>query len=323
MEFDTSLLIKYLIEELTQDELEQLMNWCNQSEENKELFSYVMKLKISHQYINFNTPDKVEKALEALNNKIDKKSVRYKLRKIIPYAALFFLLLSLGYGGWRYSQKPESYLSIVVKEGEEIKKISLDDGTIVWLNSSSSIRIPESFSLKNRKVEVKGEVYFDVKKNLPSPFLVSTDQMNVRVMGTSFNINTGADDKTIATTLVSGKVALLDKKNHLVLEMSPGEKVTYTKERKEYYVEKVDVNISTAWHLDQLTFESVTLREIVNKLSIIYDVNVNLESKKLAERRFRCVINRDESLKEVLDILKYLAHIQYRIEGDEVFISAI
>lgn len=95
----------------------------------------------------------------------------------------------------------------------------------------------------------------------------------------------------------------------------------YNSDVNQYTVSSVDTNTITAWHLGQITFENVTLREIVNKLGLIYDVNINLESKKLADRRYRCVINHEESLKEVLDILAYLAPISYRIEGNEVFIT--
>lgn len=322
MEFDSKLLVKYLIDELTPAELGQIMEWRSRSEENENIFSCLVKLRISHRFIHSNAPDKVEKALTEVNRRINRKTLRYRMFEIGKYAAVFALLAFLGYGGFRYASRwHESYLSIVIKEGEEIKKITLADGTIVWLNSASTLRIPESFSVGNRKVEIKGEAYFDVKKNLESPFLAKTKHLDVEVLGTSFNLNTGINEERAEAILVSGRVALYDKSHRSLLEMSPGEKVTFDPLRKEYVVETVDANISTAWHLDQLTFESVTLREIVNKLSIIYDVNVNLESKKLAERRFRCVINRDESLVEVLDILKYLAHIEYRIEGDEVFIS--
>ena len=103
--------------------------------------------------------------------------------------------------------------------------------------------------------------------------------------------------------------------------MSPGERVSYDSETNQFTIKTVDANTLTAWHLDQITFENATLREIVNKLSLIYDVNINLESKRLAERRYRYVINREETLKEVLDILSYLAPIKYRIEDNEVFIA--
>lgn len=321
MRFDSKLLIKYLIEELSEEELAQIIEWRSLSKENEELFTSLTKLRVSYRYANYSSRDRIEKSLLALNQRIDKKRSLFRWRSIWKYAAIGILLFALSFGGWQYFHQPDTYTTITVGETGEVKKVTLADGTLVWLNSHSSLRIPASFSAKNRKVNVEGEVYFDVKKNLESPFLVDAGSINLKVMGTSFNVNTRKDEDKVETMLVTGKVLLVDDIDNTLFEMSPGEKVTFSSERNELYVESVDVNVSTAWHLSQLTFESVTLREIVNKLSIIYDININLESKTLAERRFRCVINRDESLAEVLEILTYLAHIQYRIEGNEVFIS--
>lgn len=145
--------------------------------------------------------------------------------------------------------------------------------------------------------------------------------MNVKVTGTSFNLFVNDESREVETILASGKVVLQDHHGKDIFEMSPGEKVVYTAKNNNYTVSTVDVNTFTSWYLDQITFENATLREIVNKLSLIYDVNINLESKRLADRRYRYVINKEETLKEVLDILSYLAPIQYRIEGNEVFIT--
>ncbi|MDD3064192.1 MAG: FecR family protein, partial [Massilibacteroides sp.] len=207
-----------------------------------------------------------------------------------------------------------------VQQGESIKKFNLSDGTVVWLNEASTIKIPKSFSKNKRRIELEGEAYFDVKKNQHSPFIADVSSMKVKVLGTSFNLKNKKKSGVVETILVTGKVVLLDKKGKPVYDMFPGEKVTYSLNNNEYSVRTIDTNVSTAWHLNQLTFENSTLREIVNKLSLIYDVNINLESKKLADRKYRCVINRDETLEQVLDILSYLAPIQYKIEGDEIFI---
>lgn len=197
--------------------------------------------------------------------------------------------------------------------------MKLDDGTILWLNKRSSVRIPDTFSATNRRVLLEGEVYLDVQKNPHYPFLIETSHLNVKVLGTSFNLNTG-DGNKVETILVAGRVMLEDKNNHSLLEMSPGENVTFMPENSEYLIETVDTNTTTAWHLDQLTFENVTLREIVNKLEILYDVNVKLPSTRLAQRRFRCVVNREENLADILNQLRYIASVDYRIEGREVFI---
>lgn len=129
-----------------------------------------------------------------------------------------------------------------------------------------------------------------------------------------------AGNKNVETVLVSGEIELLDMNRNKVLDVSPGEKVTYNQNRNEYTTESVDTNISTAWRLRQFVFENATLREIAKKLSVKFNVNMNIESSSLAHRTFRCVINEEESLEDILKLLEYLAPIHYKIEGKEVFI---
>ena len=235
------------------------------------------------------------------------------------YAAVVLLLVSFSYVGWDYL-KPDNYVTITVKQSEDVKKIKLADGSTAWLKSGSSLKIPETFTADNRKLSLQGEAFFDVAKNAQSPLYISTNYVNIKVLGTAFNVKTDEEHQNVETVLARGKVALLDKQWKAVLDMSPGEKVTYNNRKNEYATEVVDVNICTAWRLNQFVFENVTLREIVNQLSVKFNVNINLESSKLAQRKFRCVINEDESLPDILKRLKFLAPIRYRIEGDEVFI---
>ena len=235
------------------------------------------------------------------------------------YAAVILLLVSFSYVGWDYL-RPDNYVTITVKQGEDVKKIMLADGSAVWLKGGASLKIPEAFAENSRKLSLQGEAFFDVAKNAQSPLYVSTNYVNIKVLGTAFNVKTDEKHQNVETVLARGKVALFDKQWKAVLDMSPGEKVTYNNYKNEYATEFVDVNICTAWRLNQFVFENVTLREIVNQLSVKFNVNINLESSKLAQRKFRCVINEDESLSDILKLLKFLASIQYRIEGSEIFI---
>ena len=235
------------------------------------------------------------------------------------YAAVILLLVSFSYVGWDYL-RPDNYVTITVKQGEDVKKIMLADGSAVWLKGGASLKIPEAFAENSRKLSLQGEAFFDVAKNAQSPLYVSTNYVNIKVLGTAFNVKTDEKHQNVETVLARGKVALFDKQWKAVLDMSPGEKVTYNNYKNEYATEFVDVNICTAWRLNQFVFENVTLREIVNQLAVKFNVNINLESSKLAQRKFRCVINEDESLSDILKLLKFLAPIQYRIEGSEIFI---
>ena len=167
---------------------------------------------------------------------------------------------------------------------------------------------------------MQGEAFFDIAKNAQSLFIVSTDYVKIEVHGTSFSVNVNAQNKSVETVLVRGSIDLQNLKGKRILEMNPGEKVTYAWNDNTYITDRVDVNVCAAWRFNQLIFENITLREIANQLSAKYNVSVNIESLKLAQRKFRCVINEDEHLSDVLEQLCYLAPITYRIENSEIYI---
>jgi len=320
MDFDFSLLIKYLSQSLSITERQELEDWRNYSSENSHLFSEASKLRLLGEYTRRNTVSETAVALSRIQEKIRRRTIRHRLFRVSQYAAAIALIISLSIFGL-IQLTAEKYTVITVAENESIKKIHLSDGSMVWLSASSELSIPKSFSASHRQVELKGKAFFDIEKMPESSFMVTSPYMNVKVTGTSFNLSVDDTNQQVETILVSGKVILQDRQGKDIFAMSPGEKVIYTAQNNNYTISTVDVNTLTSWHLNQITFEKATLREIVNKLSLIYDVNINLESKKLADRRYRYVINREETLQEVLDILSYLAPIHYRIEGNEVFIT--
>ena len=145
--------------------------------------------------------------------------------------------------------------------------------------------------------------------------------MKVEVHGTSFHVNVNAGNKSVETVLVRGCISLHALNGKKILEMNPGERVAYSWDENTCFTDHVDVNVCAVWRFNQLVFENTTLREIANQLSIKYNVNVNIESSRLAQRRFRCVINEDERLPDILEQLCYLAPITYRIESSEIYIS--
>ena len=319
MEFNYALLVKYLIGSLSSEEMEEVMRWRDLSAENETVFSEVLRLRLSWNTAKYADNERIDMALEKVNVRIN-RARRYRIaRSLLKYAAVILLLVSFSAVGWNYF-KPETYMTIALGDSEGVKKVTLDDGSVVWLRGNSALKIPQSFSAVNRTVSLQGEAFFDVAKNAQYPLYVSTNYVNIKVLGTAFNVKTDEKHQNVETVLARGKVALLDKQWNPILDMSPGEKVTYDNNKNEYATEVVDVNVCTAWRLNQFVFENVTLREIVNQLCVKFNVNINLESTKLAQRKFRCVINEDESLPDILKLLKYLAPIQYRIEGKEIFI---
>lgn len=299
-----------MIDTLSPEEMGKVQEWRVLSIDNEYVFSKLVELRISGKFTQYNTSEHIEKALEGLNAKINSRRRFQIFHSVMRYAAVILLLVSFSYVGWDYL-RPDNYVTITVKQGEDVKKIMLADGSAVWLKGGASLKIPEAFAENSRKLSLQR------MHNLHYMF---PNYVNIKVLGTAFNVKTDEKHQNVETVLARGKVALFDKQWKAVLDMSPGEKVTYNNYKNEYATEFVDVNICTAWRLNQFVFENVTLREIVNQLSVKFNVNINLESSKLAQRKFRCVINEDESLSDILKLLKFLAPIQYRIEGSEIFI---
>lgn len=321
MEHSFTLIIKYLSgHSLSPEEKKLLLDWQALSSENASIFSEIKKLRLLTEYNRYNTDEQKEMAFSSLQARISHQSRTVRLRNLLKYAVSILLVISLSMFGWEFFNTIK-YTTIATTPNETVKKVQLIDGSTVWLSGTSELRIPKSYSSTHREVLLKGKAFFDIHKDSISPFLVASRYTQIKVMGTSFDLTMNNDGKDVETILVSGKVMIQNSRKQNIFEVTPGEKVIYNAEQNKYTVELVDANTLTAWHLDQITFDNTTLREIVNKLSLIYDVNINLESKQIANRRFRCVINREESLKEVLDILSYLAPIKYRIEEDEVFIT--
>ena len=317
MEFDYALLAKYLIGSLSPEEMEEVMRWRDLSAENEVVFSEVLRLRLSWNAAKYADGERIDMALEKVNVRINRAR---RARSLLKYAAIILLFVSFSTVGWNYF-KPETYVTIALGDSESVKKVTLDDGSVVWLRGNSVLKIPQSFSAVNRTVSLQGEAFFDIAKNAKSLFIVATDYVKVEVHGTSFNINVNAENKSVETVLVRGSVSLHTLNGKKILEMNPGERVAYSWDENTCFTDHVDVNVCATWRFNQLVFENTTLREIANQLSIKYNVNVNIESSRLAQRRFRCVINEDERLPDVLEQLCYLAPITYRIESSEIYIS--
>ena len=301
MEFNYALLVKYLIGSLSSEEMEEVMRWRDLSAENETVFSEVLRLRLSWNTAKYADNERIDMALEKVNVRIN-RARRYRIaRSLLKYAAVILLLVSFSAVGWNYF-KPETYMTIALGDSEGVKKVTLDDGSIVWLRGNSVLKIPQSFSAVNRTVSLQGEAFFDIAKN-------------------AFHVNVNAGNKSVETVLVRGRISLHALNGKKILEMNPGERVAYSWDENTCFTDHVDVNVCAVWRFNQLVFENTTLREIANQLSIKYNVNVNIESSRLAQRRFRCVINEDERLPDVLEQLCYLAPITYRIESSEIYIS--
>lgn len=210
------------------------------------------------------------------------------------------------------------YSEVRTPRGGEYQVV-LPDGTVVWLNSESRLRFPSAFVGKERKVEVSGELYFQVMKDSLLPFRVEIEGLyEVEVLGTEFNVRAYSDLPS-ATTLVEGSVLIRDVGSEIRLQ--PGEQVVEGDDGKGLFVRKVDVASCIAWKQGYFLFENERLEDILNELARWYNVEVFFENSFAREERFSVEIRRHESFEEVLRLISQTKAVRIEVKGNSVFVK--
>lgn len=195
----------------------------------------------------------------------------------------------------------------------------LPDGSHVWLNSGSVFKYPVPFTEDKRQVEMTGEVFFDVAKDASHPFLVKAGKMNMEVKGTRFNVINYPDEKLTELILESGSVRLFsgDYEDHkTITNIKPGERAILNITQNLLSVSNVDIEKYTAWKEGILIFKDDQMEEVVRKLNRWFNVEIILQSPELKEYVYTATY-RDETLPQILELLKISAPIRYSITERE------
>lgn len=197
-------------------------------------------------------------------------------------------------------------------------QITLADGTKVWLNAASSLRFPVRFTGTERKVEVTGEVYFEVAKNTSMPFKVKVKNSEVEVMGTHFNINAYDNEDLIRTTLLEGavKVSVPGTASKI---LSPGQQSGVSDGGSINIVDKADTDAAVAWMKGHFQFNSSDLKTIFRQIERWYDVEVEFRSK--ANLHFSGQLTRNQYVSKVLEQLALTGEVHFRIEGKKIIVT--
>lgn len=206
---------------------------------------------------------------------------------------------------------------VVPKAGEFF--LELPDGTKVWLNSFSELKFPIDFLGDERKVYLKGEAYFEVSKDADKPFYVVLDDMAVKVLGTSFNVNAYRDHGNVLTTLVAGKVVIQDTSGENLAMLNPSEQADFLNDKVN--VTRVNVENSIAWRDGKFYFEAMRLEDIMLQLQRWYDVEVFFVSKELKEKTFTGVIRRDLMAEEILSIIEKTTRVKFERNDKRVVVN--
>lgn len=312
------LLPSYFDETISSEDRVKVKEWREFSDENEQEYSQIKKVWDLTERLNQMEEFDAKAALKKFQANI-KKSERSFIQKLQRVAAVLLLplltftaLLSYQY----FSDKSED---IVWTEYNAIPGIissfELPDGTQVSLNAESSIKFPSDFGHKKREVKLLGEAYFDVSHNKDVPFLVNTGKVNVRVLGTEFNVSNYTESDYLEIVLASGKIGLYqgeDYNNLNLVTLSPGERGLYTRSNNSLVIDKVEASNFTCWKDGITLFRDTPMQEVVRRLSRRFNVDIELEDIELKEYFFTgTFINED--IYHILDLLKHSTPIEYSI----------
>jgi transmembrane sensor len=201
-------------------------------------------------------------------------------------------------------------------------KVTLEDGTEVWLNAETTLRYPESFEGDARRVEVSGEAYFKVAHDNTKPFYVVSGGQEVRVYGTEFNVHAYPGEADIYTTLVTGSIALKPVNGtSSELMLTPGHQAIFSNADASAKVRSVDTEIVTSWRSGTFVFEDQTLDMIMKTLSRWYNFDYEFTDKSLSNTEFIGSIPKYGKFSDVVEIFNRMGGIHLRQNGRKVIIS--
>ncbi len=285
------------------------------------------------------------KKLDAEKRSVEKRSLRIKyFRQAVSYAAIIICCIFLlkEFLQERNPQEgvvsqntelsvPQDTRSRVATAPEECKEVQvvkgtkrelrLPDHTRVWINSQSKLKFPEKFEGNTREVWLEGEAYFEVAKDLKKQFIVHTNEFDIRVYGTSFNVSAYKEYSEKTFTLLEGSIKLtsnLDADNR-ELFLVPGQQAVY--DEGQLNIKEVDPVTEVSWKDNKFYFREKTFQAICRQLEHAFNVTILIEGDNLKNSVYTGDFVRNENLKEILDIMSADSRIEYKIEGNTITVK--
>jgi transmembrane sensor len=337
------LLEKYCNNNCTEEELSSVLEWFEVSARTSEGKALLFKLweglpnAESKYEINFDLLlDKIHHKVNLVQSrelldKADQNLIKYNRRRkflsIITRVAAILMLPLLGFElfmSFKHLSTKYSQISVnrayneVFSSVDAITKVSLPDGSKVWLNHSSTLKYPAMFEGDFRTVELIGEGYFEVAHNPKIPFIVKSGEIQILALGTTFNVLAYPDEDDIEVSLLSGIIELerlnTDRKLVSILKMKPSDLAIYHKSDKETINLKIEDDRNYSWKDGKLIFKKEPIGGVVKKLGRWFNVDIQVQDLELLELTYTATFV-NETLPQVLDLLTMVTPMNYSISN--------
>lgn len=316
---------RYLNGECSQADRQELNTWLAQSEENSKIFFEIKDVWDA-------SLKKEETTREALLAFYRKKASyskslvslvrQWKAAAVVAAALAIGLLttLILNMTDHKISgvYNEHSLVTVIVPLGSK-SQVTLADSTVVFLNSGSELQYPSFFVDGKREVALIGEAFFQVKSDTANPFTVKTNDYDIRVTGTQFNVCAYGDDSFSKVSLKEGQVGVLFPGKNTFVDIIPGQQLYLNREQMKYEVVESDADVESSWKNGEFRYKEISFPELIKRLERWYDVTLNYSSPQLDEMSYSGSFRNQETIWQVLDGLKLTTPIEYEKKGFREF----
>lgn len=319
-------LIKYFAGELDTDTTTRLFSAIQADEVLKAEFIRLQNLHALSQLSEL-SKDEVE-GQEGYRLFLSKKKIKQQqqfIRNLFKYAAIAVLLIGSTFFFTKYVFENDYHNqknnTLYVPAGQRAK-LTLQDGSVVWLNANSTLKYPSRFSGKTRSVEIIGEGYFDIAKNKKKPFIVTTQQIEMIVLGTEFNVYSYPETGYIQTDLIEGSLMVYNSENkNKSVTLSPRQQVTISE--KEMIVGHSEPSDYYLWKEGVYAFDNQRLITIIEKLQLYYDVKIVVEDPEIFNVRYTGKFRQRDGVADILKVIQKIHPFKILMDKEENLITLI
>ena len=249
----------------------------------------------------------------------NKKTLSISHQKVLQWVAIFVLPIVSAFSVYLLTQNTDSSKNptIITAQNGEKAEVTLPDGSLVWINSGSSLTYEADFNHKKRSVYLEGEAYFEVAKDEKRPFIVKTQSMDVQAIGTAFNVRSYNSEQQISTILLEGKIKVNVAEKETLLGVN--QRATFDKYSKVLSTDNVDADNFVEWKKGNIYFNNQTFNDIALTLSRIYNVDIQFASEELRPMRFSGTLG-SSGIKNALDILTLTSPMYYDVKDTTIIL---
>lgn len=304
-----SLIVRYLENEATYEEIAKINMWVNFSNENKQYFIRMAKVwEQSHIYRQ--DEEYCEKHFARFKQILFKRKIRRISYGVSAAVAIALIVLVIHF----FSSNSADTL-IYEASMDQKKELVLPDGSVVWLNKNSCIRYPENF-ISQRKVYLEGEAYFDVVENKNTPFEVETTDLVINVLGTQFLVTDYGEEGVAEAVLESGAIRLATQKTGESFLLQPGQMVSYDKAESKIHLENVDTRNFTDWINNRLVFDNTLLKDAFIQLEKWYGIRIVCDNESILQTPVSFTVD-NESKEEIFSTLQVVVPFVWVFESNK------